>query len=749
MYIEKLQLAGNEYRDPVSVTFQKGVFCPETAVLEDIDVAEILTFFFYGKSSGLDYLEDFSGTLHFCENSIHYRINATYDKSALYKITTLAEEKIELEDGMTFGEALFGVDSYVFMSTVSMSVFDNPDIAKILSDLTLPNGQLLGIYDLMNRIREAANATALEDSDESDTDVKVAEFALGADGTEVTDAANSVGGANLTDPLGDTIVIPMQEDDTEDPLEATRVVEEASATAEEEEDPLDDTIKIAPAPDLEIEAAEVNVRKARRDIDLLTSELEELSKRVEIGKMSDLAEKIADYKEKKKAYEEALKKKRLYEDTYRAGTIELPDNDYVNELCFAVEEIKSCEAELKVIHEERESIDPDHNNNKLSNIYIKVEDDGGIEAIREKLKDMKNGKRIYTLSSIFFAIAGVFLILTGAAVSLLPVYKSLFIANTAISVAHVGLLVLTMGIMCLIPALTSVSGMQSIHENILEMFEDYGCEGAKNPEEFMYNLELAVNESEEKKERLEKLRLVEKKVAKCQSRVSEGQRIIREHLTIWDRAFDGRLSYCENAASAIEVAKEFLSEYESFKNETERARAACDEAGYYIMGFEDKVFDEEFDPCLYRMSEEEIKDGERTVDALKEKLNTLYDELDVLKSKRDELVFAQKEIKAQRARPEPDPWLCELIDKLEVIANSENADAWEMAVARAQMIVSKQKNETSETLKAVILILSAFETFYDKVMPPQFILVNSNKEQFSEEIERLKNELVSNQIVIY
>ena len=65
------------------------------------------------------------------------------------------------------------------------------------------------------------------------------------------------------------------------------------------------------------------------------------------------------------------------------------------------------------------------------------------------------------------------------------------------------------------------------------------------------------------------------------------------------------------------------------------------------------------------------------------------------------------------------------------------------------MIVSKQKNETSETLKAVILILSAFETFYDKVMPPQFILVNSNKEQFGEEIERLKNELVSNQIVIY
>ena len=34
---------------PVSVTFQKGVFTPETAALEGIDVAKILTFFFYGR----------------------------------------------------------------------------------------------------------------------------------------------------------------------------------------------------------------------------------------------------------------------------------------------------------------------------------------------------------------------------------------------------------------------------------------------------------------------------------------------------------------------------------------------------------------------------------------------------------------------------------------------------------------------------------------------------------------------------
>ena len=84
MYIEKLQLAGTEYSDPVSVTFQKGVFSPETSVLEEIDVAKILTFFFYGANAlGDDGYSDLVGTLYFCENSIHYKITASGEKSTL------------------------------------------------------------------------------------------------------------------------------------------------------------------------------------------------------------------------------------------------------------------------------------------------------------------------------------------------------------------------------------------------------------------------------------------------------------------------------------------------------------------------------------------------------------------------------------------------------------------------------------------------------------------------------------------
>lgn len=724
MYIEKLQLSGMGASAPVSVTFQKGVFTPETAALEGIDVAKILTFFFYGSQvlCGDEY-ENISGTLHFCENSLHYRINATKEKSALYKITSLKEEQIELEEGMAFGDALFGVSSDVFEATLSFGLFENQRIASAFLELTQGSPSSVGIYDFMNRVRDAANAGAAVDSTSDDQK-----------------------------DLEDTIVVPFDAPITDDPLEATRVMqdgENATDLKNEVIDDLDETIKIAPAPDLEIEALEVRIRRARADIDKTTTELEDISRKTQIGKMSDIAEKIADYKAKKEVYEGALEKKRLYEDTYRAGTIELPDNDYVNELEYAVDEIASCEKELKSIHEERESIDPDHNNNKLSNLYIKVEDDGGIEAIRARLQRLSASKRIYMLSSIFFAIAGAILILAGAVVSLLPIYKNMFIADTMISVAHIGLVVLTSGIMCLIPALTCISRMQTMHEQTLELFVDYGCEGAKNGEEFLKTLELDINESEEKKERLEKLRAVEKKVAACQSRVNEGQRIIREHLTIWDRPFDSRLSYCENAMSAIAVAKEFLSEYEGFKNEAERARIACDEAGYFVMGFEDQLLSSDFDPSLYKMTEDEIAQGEARCEELKVSLNALYDELDALKKERDELVFAEKAQKAQKARPEPDPWLCELIDKLEVIANNENANAWEMAIARAQMIVAKQKAELSETLTAATVILASFETFYDKVMPPQFIRVNGDKEKFVDQIEKLKNEFVSNQIVIY
>lgn len=728
MYIEKLQLSGEDLKQPVSVTFQKGVFCPETAALEDIDVAKILTFFFYGsdvlKNSGY---ENIVGTLHFCENTFHYRINASMERSALYKITVLEEEQIELEDGMTFGDALFGVSAEVFEATVSFGVFDNPSIAKALADITNAAEDPVGIYDLMNNIRSAAKEVG-GDSDRS-----------------LFQTPNM----SAPDDLGDTIVLGGAENALSDPLEATRVVPGGAPVPVDDGELFEETIRIAPAPDLEIEAMEKRIRGVRREIDNTTTELEAVSKKIEIGRMSDLAERIEDYKGKKAAYEKALEKKRLYEDTYRAGTIELPDNEYVNELTFAVEEIKNCEIEMKSIHDEKESIDPDHNNNKLSNLYIKVEDEGGIEAIRAKLKDFESGKRIYMLSSIFFVIAGVIMILAGAAVALLPVYKTMYIADTIVSVSHVGLCVMTLGLVCLLPALTSISGMQSTHEHILELFVDYGCEDAKTSDEFLQILELAVSESEEKKQRLEKLRLVEKKVAKCQSRVNEGQRIIREHLTIWDRPFDSRLSYCENALGALERAKEFLSEYEDFKNETERARAACDEAGYYIMGFEDEIFESDFDPSLYKMSAEEIAVCEDVCESLKDKLNALYDELDALKEKRDALVFEQKEQKAQKAKVQPDPWLCELIDKLEVVANNENSNAWEMTKARAQLITAKHKNEITEQVKAAIVLLSAFETFYDKVMPPQFIRLHGEKEEFIKEMELIGNEFVSNQIVIY
>jgi len=728
MYIEKLQLSGECLKENISVTFQKGVFCPETAALEDIDVAKILTFFFYGsdvlKNSGY---ENIVGTLYFCENTFHYRINASKERSALYKITVLAEEQIELEDGVTFGDALFGVSADVFEATVSFGVFDNQRIAKALSDITLAAADPVGVYDLMNNVRSAAKE-------------------VGGDGEVSLFRTPNM---SAPDDLGDTIVLGKEENAPSDPLEATRVVPGGAPVPADEGELFEETIRIAPAPDLEIEAMEKRIRGARREIDSTTTEREAVSKKIEIGKMSDLAERIADYKEKKAAYAKALEKKRLYEDTYRAGTIELPDNEYVNELNFAVEEIKSCEIEMKSIHDEKESIDPDHNNNKISNLYIKVEDEGGIEAIRDRIKDLESCKRIYKFSSVLFVIAGMILVLAGAAVALLPVYKSMYIANTAISVAHAGLFVLTMGLVCLLPSITSISGMQSTHEHILEMFVDYGCENAKTTDEFLEILELAVNESEEKKERLEKLRLVEKKVAKCQSRVNEGQRIIREHLTIWDRPFDSRLSYCENAQGALERAREFLSEYEDFKNEAERARAACDEAGYYIMGFEDQIFESNFDPSLYKMTAEEIAVCEDVCESLKDKLNALYDELDELKEKRDALVFEQKEQKAQKAKVQPDPWLCELIDKLEVVANSEDSNAWEMTLARAQMITAKHNGELMEQVKAAVVLMSAFETFYDKVMPPQFIRLRGEKEAFLKEMELIGNDFVSNQIVIY
>ena len=97
----------------------------------------------------------------------------------------------------------------------------------------------------------------------------------------------------------------------------------------------------------------------------------------------------------------------------------------------------------------------------------------------------------------------------------------------------------------------------------------------------------------------------------------------------------------------------------------------------------------------------------------------------------------------------PDPWLCELIDKLEAIANNDDTNAWKTALARAQMISAKQKTPMSNVLCAATLLLASFETFYDKVMPPQFIKVDCNKEEFAAQIEDLFGEFVSDQIVIY
>lgn len=721
MYIEKLQISSPDLDLSLSMTFQKGVFSPEGTALDSIDILKILSFFFYGRSAVIgSKFENVCGTLHFCENSFHYRINAGADSSKLYKITAVGEEQIELEDNVNIGQVLFDTDAETFEATLGFNIYHTESINEILADLVGGKDTSFGIYDLMNRIRDGANT-----------------------------AKSSEG--EVQEELARTIVMPAI-NDSDDPLEATRVLSDdklSNATPGEAIDELDQTIKIAPAPDLEIEALESRIRKIRSDIDSTSSELEEISRKIEVGKMSDLSDKIAAYKQKKALYEKALEDKRAYEDTYRAGTLELPDNDYVNELEFAIEEIKSCESELKSIHEERESVDPDHHNNKLSNLYIKVEDDGGIDAIRARLKHFADAKRIYMLSSIFFTIAGVVLILAGAAISLLPIYKNMFIANTVISVAHIGLFILTMGLMCLIPALTSISGMQNMHESTYDVFVEYGCEGEHNAENFLYTLELAINESEEKKQRLAQLRKIEKKVAKCQGRVNEGQRIIREHLTIWDRVFDSRLSYCENALGAIAAAKEFLSKYEGLKNEAKRARDLCDEAGYFIMGFEDKIFSEDFDPAGYKMSEEEIEKSEARSDALKDKLNNLYDALDSLKRERDMLVFAENEQKQQKASNMPDPWLCELIDKLEAIANNDDTNAWKTALARAQMISAKQKTQQSHVICAATLLLASFETFYNKVMPPQFIKVDCNKEEFASQIEDLFGEFVSDQIVIY
>jgi len=739
VYIEKLQLSGTEITEPVSVTFQKGVFSPETSALDGIDVAKILTFFFYGaKALKDDEYSGLVGALYFCENSLHYRINASSEKNVLCKITALGEELIELEDGTSIGDALFGVDAQVFEATLGFGIFENEGIKSAFAQLVESGSDSVGIYDFMNLVREAASAKVPAKKDGAPTLISEPDKEPTADEGGVAS-------------LDETKVLQSVDTEALEDLEQTKVMTKSQDEALDQEidDPLDATMKIAPATDLEIEEKEAVIKKKRKEIDALTTELEGVSRKIEIGKMSDLSSKVADYKEKKENYEKVLEKKRGYEDKYRAGTIELPDNDYVRELSYAIQEIRECEVELRQIYEERESIDPEHNNNKLSNLYIKVENDGGIDAIREKLGHLMTGKRIYMLSALFFMIAGVFFVATGAVVSLLPVYKNMFIASTPISIAHVGLFVLTAGLMCLIPSLACMSGMQSVHESILEFFADYGCEGAKNSDEFLYTLELAINESEEKKERLEKLRSVEKKVAKCQSRVNEGQRIIREHLTIWDKPFDSRLSYCENATSALELAKEFLSEYEDYKNDAERARALCDEAGYLVMSLGDGIFDDGFDPEQYHMSSEQIAQSEELADELKNKLEKLYDELDALKKERDELVFAENEKKAQKARLAPDPWLCELIDKLEAVANGENANSWEMAIARSQMIASDQKNALSQTLLSAVVLLASFETLYDKVMPPQFIRVGENKEQFIEEFEKIGTKFVSGQIVIY
>ena len=248
---------------------------------------------------------------------------------------------------------------------------------------------------------------------------------------------------------------------------------------------------------------------------------------------------------------------------------------------------------------------------------------------------------------------------------------------------------------------------------------------------------------------------MEKKVAACQSRVNEGQRIIREHLTIWNRPFDSRLSYCENALSAIEYAESFLKEYEVIKNEVERARMEYEDVRYYVIGLEDRIMSPDFNPEELKIDPEELKNCEIQSEALKKSLVEMYDELDDIKNRREvirsailyEHILSGTDLDDGKKKENEK---AEMLEKLSIIAESEDANAWETALVRSYMIADRHKDIMSDEIAHYVVMLSCMETFYSRVMPLQII---KNSENISEEIEQslaqILNSLLTEQIILY
>ena len=316
MYIEKLHLAGLDGEKVINVSFKKGI-CRAPKLPDGMPSPEsILSFFFYGELPPEAEGRDISGVLHFCDSSVHYRINRNADGFLLYKLTAEDETEIELADGVEPGDILFEIDCELFRKTLSIRHVEDPKIQSLFSGLFSEGGSL-GLYEFMDRVR-ACN------DDKSDK------------------AAVTKQKADTDDPDGDTKRIPFVTDSDLDPLEQTRVIKKAKdPDGGDEQISDDDTKSFEKVSDLGLDELEKRANELRYNIETTTEEISQLSRKLEIGRMSDIAARISTYKEKKEKYETELERKRLFEDTYRSGTIELPDNAYVNELKYSVEEIFS------------------------------------------------------------------------------------------------------------------------------------------------------------------------------------------------------------------------------------------------------------------------------------------------------------------------------------------------------------------------------------------------------------------------
>ena len=726
MYIEKLHLTGIDGNEVMSASFQKGI-CIAPAMPANMPSPEsIISFFFYGVlPENTD--TRINGVLYFCDSSVHYRINRNAEGFLLYKLTAEDETRIELDDGVEPGDILFELDCELFKKTLSIRHLTDERLKALFSDL-LNEGGGIGLYGFMDRVRAC-------------------------DGAEKTCDGNLDATAS-DDPDGDTKKIPFVGDAQIDPLEQTKAIKKVDGDLDVKVVSFerDETKTFERASDLGLGELERRANELRINIETTTEEISKLSRKLEIGRMSDLAARITTYKEKKEKYESALERKRFFEDTYRSGTIELPDNAYVNELKYSVEEIGKCDAELKEIHKEMEEIDPEHHSNRLSNLYIKVNDEGGIDAVKEKLKHCRSSKLVNTLACILFTLAGLMFICVGAAFTLLPVYKTEIFETLTLTWSHVGLIGLTFGLLSLIPSIMCLSRVQTLYEDIKDMYVEYCCEGAKTPDEFIKMLEEEMGESEEKKERLKRLKEVEKKVAACQSRVNEGQRIIREHLTIWSRPFDNRLSYCENALSAIEYAESFLKEYEVIKNETERARMEYEDVRYYVVGLEDRIMSPDFDPEELKVDPTELEYCEQRSEMLKKSLIEMYDELDSVKNKQEVIRSVLLCVDGEEPilnKKEEDSERKELLERLSVVADSENADAWETALVRSYMIADRHRELVNENVAQHVVMLSCMETFYSRIMPVQIIThTEGSTDVLQDALSQISESLLTEQIIL-